>query len=352
MGKTRSIAQQLNYAINDNRRIGESKRGYKMTHDGKTGAQIFSNMYSKALHDTAKSLGKFMKEMYPEVRMANQITSQHVQSYIDAMAPNWSRQTVENKISQIQKIGECINTTFPNKNRDKTELYGIEYGIKPNLYGINSELVTSDKQQYGIKSNLYGIEYRINNSHPYEIEQPKNIGRESVRNMSIAREDIDLLRRNMPIDSNARICLEITSRCGLRVNEVACLKRENINLEKRYLEIREGSKNGKWRNVPIRDKDLDFFRNLYENTSHRYITHGVKPDSLNKGIRREMKELGISDKYLCTTNHAIRKAYASERMDEERAIGKSERKAWSIVQQELGHGSDFRQALYNAYIKN
>lgn len=341
MGGTRSIAQQLNYAINQNRRIGESKRGYKEAHNGKTGAQIFSNLYSKNLHDTAKSLGKFMREVYPEVRMANQITSQHVQSYIDKMSPNWSQRTVENKISQIQKIGECIITTYPARDN--------LYGIKSDLYGINPDVTLDEKKLYGINSNLYGIN---NTSSPFNIERPTTVGRESVRNVAMEKADIELLRRNMSPNSNARTCLEISSRCGLRVNEVACLKVNNINLEKHQIEIREGAKNGKWRDVPIRDKDMDYFRNLVANSKREYVTGGVQPDTLNKGIRREMRNQGISEKYPCTTNHAIRKAYASERMEEERATGKNEMQAWSVVQQELGHGADFRQALYNTYVKS
>jgi len=335
------MVQQLNYAINENRRIGESKRAYKMSHEGKTDAKIFSNLYAKSLHDTAKSLGKFMREMYPDVRMANQIKSEHVQAYINTMSPNWSRKTMETKISAIKKIGECIRTTFPTKEKD--------YGNKADYYRNDSDVGVIDKSYYGNKSDYYRNNAKTS---PFIIEQTKTVRRESVRDVAMDKEDFQLLLRNMKPGSNARICIEITYRCGLRVNEVACLRRSNININKRCLELREGTKTGKWRDVPIRDKDMAFFRELVANTQHEYVTRGIQPGSLNKAIRRKMKEVGIAEKYLRTTDHSIRKTYASERMEEERALGKSERAGWSVVQYELGHGAGFRHSLYVTYVKS
>ena len=145
--------------------------------------------------------------------------------------------------------------------------------------------------------------------------------------------------------------MEITARTGLRIKEVARLHADRINIEKRVIEVREGAKNGKFRDVPIREKDLAFFRDLKERMAGQYVTRGVNEDTLNKGIRRGLQRAGLDKKYAATTNHALRKMYATERMEELRNAGLPERAAWLKVQQELGHGSQFREELFRVYVQ-
>ncbi|WP_279238014.1 tyrosine-type recombinase/integrase [Candidatus Galacturonibacter soehngenii] len=140
-------------------------------------------------------------------------------------------------------------------------------------------------------------------------------------------------------------------RAGLRVKEIARLHSDNINLEKGVIEVREGSKNGKFRDVSIRTPDIAYFTDLKEEMKGQYICRGVSEDSLNRGIRRVMQDLSLDKKYYATTIHSIRKLYASERMQEEREKGLNERDSWCVVQQNLGHGNKFREELYKIYIK-
>ncbi len=303
MGKTRNITAQLKYALQDNTHFGESKRAYKNQHNGKTNERVFGIKTAKKEVDDIKSLGKFLKENYPDVRMAKDINSKHVQSWINANTANWSNQTILNKISTMHKLEQQINATY-------------HANIK------------------------------------WELHRQTSLKRENVRNVAFTREDLNRTEQYLKNGkSQALKALQITARCGLRVNEVACLKAEHINLDKNVIEIREGAKNNKWRDVPIRPGDRAFFADLKRNCETVYVTDGVQPNSLNRGIRRAMHSLGISNKYKVTTEHAIRKMYATERMTEEQAAGRNERDAWCIVQQELGHGKNFRQELYNTYVK-
>ena len=168
----------------------------------------------------------------------------------------------------------------------------------------------------------------------------------------MAKNDLQSLRDTMQQSrSVGKIALEVTARCGLRVREVSHLHADRINLDKKVIEIREGAKGGKMRDVPIRDKDIAFFRELKEESKGGYVTHGCKEGSLNAGIRRAMKECGIAAKYERTTEHAIRKMYATERFEEEKSRGLTDKQAWCRVQEELGHGTKYRHELFKAYIK-
>lgn len=304
MSKTRSIKAQLNYCISQSCHIGESKRNYKMQHDGQTNERIFSVQYAKNLRDTANSFSKFMKTNYPDVKMAKKITSEHVQKWMNTNSPNWSRRTLETKLSQINKVINQVNNT------------------------------------YGSKINI-------------NITLPEVKTVEIIRNKALEPDDFQKLQNHFSDKkTQSAKAIEITARAGLRVKEVARLRADHIDLEKKLIYVREGAKNGKYRDVPIRDKDVPYFANLKANCASGYITEGNTENSLNKGIRRAMHDLGISEKYHCTSEHAIRKMYATERMMEERAKGLDERSAWCIVQQELGHGKSFRSELYRVYVKN
>lgn len=162
--------------------------------------------------------------------------------------------------------------------------------------------------------------------------------------------------------SFAKEAIEITARCGLRVDEVAHLKREDINIKDKEIFVsREGAKNGKERIVPIRDQDIEYFKNLIEKyPADGYLTN-INAKSINKGIRRYLEKTEdkegqlLSKKYPNQTEHAIRKFYATERMKELRGNKplenkKDEMKKWDIVSQELGHGEG-RSNLYKTYCK-
>ena len=304
----RSLKSQINYAISKNTHIGESKRAYRNQHDGKTNGRTFSVGYSEALRDCANSFTKYVKVEHPDIRMAKDITTRVVQQWIDYNKDKWSNATTNNRISQMKVIAQQINNTYKEADIHLDELKN------------NKDQKRDDK----------------------------------IRDKAMERKDYEAIRRNLQqSQSQARYAIEIAGRNGLRIKEISCLKTKNIDLEKNVLHITEGAKNGKYRDVPIRKADLDYYINLkkeLESMGQEYVCGGVKEDSLNHAIRNEMKQLGLDRKYEKTSNHAIRKMYARERMGEERVHGNSEEKAWSIVQKELGHGSGFRQALYKTYI--
>lgn len=199
------------------------------------------------------------------------------------------------------------------------------------------------------------------NFYNKDYEKPKT--KESTRDKAFTPDDLNRLKESMKNSrSFAKEAVEITARCGLRIDEVAHLKREDINLSEKTIFVdREGAKNGKARVVPIRDKDMNYFKELLEKYPERGYFTKTDAKSISKSIRRYMDKTQdregvlLSKKYEKTTDHAIRKLYATERMKELRgneplSNNKEEMKNWNIVSKELGHGEG-RKNLYNTYCK-
>lgn len=294
----RSISQQLQHAVRDNITLGHSKHAERSMG---VRNKIYSIQNSENMIQTARQFGQWMTTNHPEIRWAKEINKEHVSQYIQSKQGQWNATTQYSKASQIAQLGRLMNET----------------------YHCNVDL---------------------------QIDIAKPSSDANIRNVAIAHNDIIQIKNALSPDSNGRTAVEISSRTGLRIKEISHLKAERINLDRRVIEIREGGKNGKFRDVPIRDKDISYFCDLKERIGSGYVTHGVQDDSLNRAIRRAMDRLGISEKYPLTTNHAIRKTYARERYQEELNKSKSNRQAWSVVQEELGHGSQFRDKLFETYI--
>lgn len=301
--KKRSIKQQILYAINNHLSYGQSKRAYKKDHAGTTDGKIFSIDRANALRDTAKSFSQFVKANYPEVRLIKDIPPEAAQAYINANLKGWSNATACEVVSRLRIIAQQVNNTF-------------------------------------------------HCSISLDATSPKKDHTQNIRTTALTFEDIQRLRADLMGRRTMGVyALEIGARCGLRAKEIEHLKSDCINLDRWVIEIREGGKNGKYRDIPIRVKDRDYFSQLKASTPPgAYVTQGVKRDSLNHAIREAMKRCGISDKYIKSAIHAIRKYYARERFREEIAAGQDRRHAWQVVQMELGHGSGFRKALFDAYI--
>lgn len=311
----RSIKQQLNYCISRSSKTGQSKHSAKANGTYKHG-ELYGSKTINAYRDTAKNISNWLSEHHPEIIAVRDITPEIVQEWIDDRSENWSAKTLENHITHIKYL-----------EQQAQKCYGKE------------------------------------NIHFYSKDFERPTTKEAVRNQSITEKDFQALRSAMENSrSFAKDALELTYRCGLRVDEVAHLKREDIDLRTGKIYVSpEGAKNGKARTVPIRDKDRFYFEGLLNRyPDNGYLTK-IDSKSIDKAIRRYMhnakdeKGEDLAHKYPKETIHGIRKLYATERMHELRGDNplpdkKEEMKHWNIVSAELGHG-DGRDALYNTYCK-
>lgn len=307
MSKKRSLKSQLKYAVQKCQRFGKSKHADKSNPEVNTKEGVYSISTSDALKDTMKNFANFMAEVHPEIGYVRDITVDHINDWITAREKDWSNTTWDNMVTRISKMEVLLNKT----------------------YHLELDLTTDIKHRDKDRQN-----------------------KEEIRNVAMSREDLSAIIRQLSSSTspNALRAVEITSRCGLRVREASCLRYSNIDLENKCIHVIEGAKNGRKRDVAIRDKDIPYFTALKAQTGNNpYVTGGIKEDSINKAIRRAMGCIGIADKYNNTTEHAIRKLYASERFEEEKEKGYNDKKAFTAVQHDLGHG-DFRTKLFNTYV--
>lgn len=306
------MQQQLNHAISQNCRFGQSKHADKSNPQIQTKDYIYSIKSAESHRDTVSNFCTWLKDKqahgeHTDIKFAKDITPDIIKEWVTDRSDRWSDKTLESHLSRWNKIETMINNTY------HTDLRGLT-----------------------------------------DFQLPTRENRENMRAVKMERDDLDKLVDDLSSSDrriNALRAVEISSRVGLRIEEIACLRYNRINLDKGVIEVREGAKNGRSRDVPIRQQDKPYFKDLKAQKDHEYVCHGVQSKALNKTIRESMKRCEIDDKYKLTTNHSIRKLYATERyLDELKKCGDS-RQAWEKVQGELGHGTRFRSELFRAYIK-
>ena len=300
-----TIKSQLNHAISRHLAIGESKKATRREY-GDTQGKIFSCKTADALRATANQFAGWLRDHHPEVVKVRQIRDSHVQEWMDQHFKAWSDKTKLDKLSNMRGIISRCEDIYPGMRCDMSRVSASYRGDK-------------------------------------------------IRDVHIDPQDIKTLIRSYigraEGGSNGCIALQLTYRLGLRSDELSRPENrsDSIDLDQRVVHL--VGKNGKWRDVPIRERDMPYMAHLKERLGpDAQLVHNVRAESLNRSIRREMERVDIAEKYHKTTLHAVRKTYARERMQEERDRGLTERQAWEIVQKELGHGERFRQALYDAYI--
>ncbi|MCR4745525.1 MAG: site-specific integrase [Lachnospiraceae bacterium] len=299
------LKSELNNVISKSLMIGQSKREYKEKHRGSTEGKIFGIQTTETLRATANQFSKWAERKYPDLKI-RKITAEIVNEWFKEHEKTWSRKTALDKASDMRNIMARAERIYHKCKFDPRALQEIA--------GYT----------------------------------------EKVRDKAMTGEDIKKIRDSFTARgsrSEARTALELSARLGMRVNECVDYRNRGSCIDIVNRKVHIVGKNGKWRDVPIRPADIGFMTELKERIGpDGRFCGNTRAESMSRAIRREMERVGISKEYERTTNHAIRKFYARERMNEEREKGLSERNAWEIVQKELGHGDKFRQVLYDVYI--
>ena len=311
MAKKKNLKSNLHRLLQKQTRLGTGKRMQK-----KSGVNIQAFIYSKRtadkMHRLATTFGNFMRQNHPQVRHLSQIRPEHITEYYRDRGAQWSQSTCQEYESQFRKLAVMANAAYPDCHLDLSEVH-------------------------------------------FKREMP-DPGQDSGRGRAMSEEDYQALDSAMfHSQSRARFIPRIARSIGARLEEACSIKAEHIVLKSPrgpYVALRN-CKNGRNRDVPIRDRDLPFWQKLktfLERSGWPNACGGIACSSVSKAIRRALKKLGLSEKYSKTGIHAIRKLYARERYREELLKGEESRKAWSAVQQELGHGPGYRTKLFRVYI--
>jgi integrase len=298
MGK--NLKHQFFYAIEKNFKEGMDKHSMKQNGirgDGK----VYSYSDRKNLIDLASNFANYMRESHQNIKMVKEVKAEHIQEFLNKRSENCSKKTLEQYAEKFKKLELVVNNT------------------------------------YNTKANYKGYEV------PAAKEETK------IRDSSMSREDFSRLQNHFSNSrSAAKQAIELTEKIGLRVSECTKLQGRDIILQKNIVHV-DRSKGGKNRDVPIREKDREYFRELKERTPELERVCPVHSGSINRAIDRAFKTLDLRDKYRDTSIHCIRKMYAQEEYDRCRERGMDIKESLDSVSYLLGHGEN-RDALVREYV--
>lgn len=300
----RNLKYQLKTCVEQNFKEGMDKHSIKQCGGGN--GKIFSYADRSNLINFTSNFANWMKDNYPEVKMAKDINSNHVQSFLNSKSNNCSRATLKQYVSKANKMAKLINNTY---NQD-------------------------------IKFNVVAPVSKSSN-------QP-------LRNKQMEVNHYNKLISKMR-DGNGKNALMITKNFGLRVSELTKLQGRDIDLDKGVIRV-VGGKGGRDREVPIRTQEQrQVAEQLKATVSHetdRIVP--IKPNSINMALSRAMDRIGVGEEYSDTGIHSIRKLYAQEQYNYYRDQGMEINQSLSFVSRDLGHslerGKDMD--LMCIYIKN
>lgn len=283
----RNLKYQLKTAIENNFKEGMDKHSIKQT--GGTGAKIFSYSDRDNLINFTGNFANWMKSNNPEVKMAKDINSKHVQGFLNSKSNNCSRATLKQYVAKANKMAKLINNTY-NQN---------------------------------LKFNVVAPASKSSN--------------QVIRNKQMEANHYNKLINGMR-DGNGKNALLITKNFGLRVSEVTKLQNRDIDLNKGVIRV-VGGKGGRDREVPIRTQEQRQVAEQLKATvvqgTDRIVP--IKPNSVNMALSRAMDKIGVGSEYSDTGIHSIRKLYAQEQYNYYRNSGMEVNKALGEVSRDLGH---------------
>lgn len=296
-----NIKYQFNSAIEGGFRTQMDKHALK--HAGQTKGKVFSFPERKNLCKLSHQMHQYLKTAYPGVRMAEDITAEHWNKFLEEKSKTSSRYTLNNYVSRIGKMEDLVNRYFK-----------VTVEWRGNVKAPESE-----------KANVL---QRVQSMDPSDFEKIREYGRTSK--------------------SRAVGAFELSGIYGHRAAELSSCIVDDIDTVAMKIHIK--GKGGRDRWVDIRPADLPFLKSLIERALGDKV-FGIKADSINRYLLRAMTAVGIKDKYPLTSIHSVRKMAAQKHWDELRAQGLSKKEAGEEVSKWLGHGKN-RSDIISVYIKD
>lgn len=299
-----SLSSQLQYAVLHSRSFGSDK--YSDRKNGESQHKTYSHKATKDRLDTAKSLGKYIKEHFPEVKMARNITAEHINAWLDHKANTGCRMaSLETYAANARSVMRLCSQAFPTCK----DLSGIKTPEeKPDL------IQSSGRDPEGMKKDDYA---KI---------------RQSVNNANLAR-GMDIARMT---GARADGCTHITG------NDIHIYKDGSMRV---YLQEKGG-----------RGRKVDVINEKYKNTLKEYKQiYGnnrivpIKPESLERSLARAMRGKELGKDYKGTKMHSIRKLWANERYKEYRQTH-NKLETVQYINLQLGHSADRDEALLAHYV--
>ena len=300
----RNLFGQMTYAINKNFTERVDKRAFKKANGGGMGSKIFSYGEKYRLKQLAKSFQIYAKENNLNVKLAKDIRPEYIQSFLEgAKERGCTQNTINSYANSLFKIQNTLNSTY-NLNLKWREEIAIPQVEKKS-------------------SSTRGVD--------------------SV----ISREDYNkILNYAEENRSQSGLALQMQNWLGVRVEEIARIKKEFISLKDKTITFKN-TKGGKVliRNIP--EDKIDFIKSVIEHNFHEDRLFSIEGKSINKYLNRVQDQLGLKRH----SNHDIRRLVAQEKYDSFREDGMSIKDAANETSKWLSHGDDRLNMLERSYIK-
>jgi integrase len=318
MGK-KNLKAQLQFAIQScfkgngkqNGGFGASKHSDMAT--GQKNGKIYSWSSYHSRVDVACQFSAYVKENYPHVREARQLTKEMAESFLLSKSSTCTTETLDCYRSNLASLGENINRTYGSARVD----------LK-----VGKVAGTTANQETRCKP--------MTDAH------------------------ISALRDSYKVGSTGHTAVTIASAAGCRASEIVRLKKESIEIKGSNLAtvFIRGGKGNRDRTIQVTDpqgvKALADIKAL-ATAGERLVP--CKVGSIQKSLNRHMAALSgsnggsMKNEYKHTGFHAIRKNFAQKEFDRHRQ-NHTRQESLDHVSKQLGHGAGRDLATLQRYVDN
>lgn len=311
----RNLKYQFKYAIEQSCKFGADKHSMKRNpaENGNMKTRTLSYADRKNLIDVSSNFANWMKDNHSDIKELKDVTSNHVQEFLNHKAQTCTSNTINQYQSKFSKLENIVNNTYTKANVNYTNT------VTP------------------VASN----------------------NTEKLRNKTMSESDYNKLNNyatNNCRSDNCAKALQLGYHAGLRVSEISKLQQRDIKINSDGTATVHvaGGKGGRDRDVYITNKEsvqtLSEIRDSVENPYDRVVP--IQADSINKSINRAMERCNMQEyKEHNTSVHSLRKAFAQNEYDRYKEKGLEPKQAWDKTSEQLGHGKN-RDDLYKTYIEN
>ena len=300
----RNLYGQMTYAINKNFTERVDKRAYKQANGKEMGSKIFSYGEKYRLKQLAKAFQVYAKENNLNVKLVKEIKAEYIQGFLEgAKERGCTQNTINSYANSLFKIQNTINVTY-------------NFNLK-----WREEIVIPQVEKKS--SSTRGVDSVINREDYNKI-------------LNYAEEN----------ESQSGLALQMQNWLGVRVEEIARIKKEFINLKEKTITFKN-TKGGKVLIRDIPEDKIDFVKSVIEHNFHNERLFSIEGKSINKYLNRVQDQLGLERH----SNHDIRRLIAQEKYNLFREKGMSVKQAANQVSKWLSHGDNRLNMLERSYIK-
>lgn len=280
---------------------------------GQKNGKIYSWSTYHARVDTACQFAAYVRENYPNIKNANQLTNEMAESFLLSKTGSCTTETLDTYRSNLASLGHNINRTYASAKVD------LKVG-----------------KMVGTTANT------------------------ESRCKTMTAEHITMLRDSYKPGSTGHTAVTLAACTGCRASELVRLKGENIEIKSSNLAtvFVKGGKGNRDRTITITNpSSVSALADIKNHATDNQRIVDCKVGSIQKSINRHMSQLSgssggsLKDEYSRTGFHAIRKNFAQSEFNRYRE-NHSRQESLDYVSQQLGHGVNRDIATLQRYISN